>query len=203
MRRSAPWIAAAVLATGWAMAMTATATNVPAPQAATPTAVATIDLEVLFNQLEELDDLNAALDAKAEELKKEPQRIFEEMRRINDNLDMLERSSEEELGDRARLYVLNAQQKALSEAATQLMAIEEGRINRQIYLKALAAIEETALAEGIDLVLLDDQAIEVKEGTSPQVNAAILARQILYAGEAIDITVDVAQRMNNDYAVGN
>ena len=205
MRRSAPWIAAAVLGTGWALAMTATGNAVPAPQRATPTSVATIDLGVLFspdNGLDELRDLSAALKAKGDELSKEPNRIFEEMKRINENLDTLNRNTEEELNDRAKYYVLNAQHKALVEAANQLMGLEEGRINRLIYVKSLLAIEATALEEGIDLVLLDDQAIDVKEGTSPQVNAAILARQILYAGESIDISQRVVQRMNNDYAVG-
>lgn len=206
MRRSAPWIAAAVLGTGWALAMTATGNSVPAPQRATPTSVATIDLGVLFstdNGLDELRDLSAALIAKGDELAKEPNRIIEEMKRINENLDQLSRTPDEELNDRATLYVLNAQHKALVEAANQIMGMERGRINRQIYLKSLLAIEATALAEGIDLVLLDDQAIEVKEETSTRVDAAILARQILYAGEAIDISRRVVQRMNNDYAVGH
>ncbi len=205
MRRSAPWIAAAVLGMGWALAMTATGNGVPAPQRAIPTSVATVDLGVLFNSqdgLDELKDLSAALSAKGDELAKEPNRIIEEMKRINENLDQLSRTPDEELNDRATLYVLNAQHKALVEAANQLIALERGRINRQIYLKSLLAIEATALAEGIDLVLLDDQAIEVKEETSARVDAAILARQILYAGEAIDISRRVVQRMNNDYAVG-
>ncbi len=206
MRRSAPWIAAAVLGTGWTLAMTATGSGVPAPQRAAPTSVATVDLGVLFSNrdegLDELKDLSAALKAKGDELAKEPNRIIEEMKRINENLDQLSRTPDEELNDRATLYVLNAQHKALVEAANQLIGLERGRINRQIYLKSLLAIEATALAEGIDLVLLDDQAIEVKEEASARVDAAILARQILYAGEAIDISRRVVQRMNNDYAVG-
>lgn len=202
MRRTAPWIAAACLGLGWALALTATGTGTPAANKAAPASIATINLDVLFNRLDEARHLADALEVKRQELVKEPKQLADQMAKINENLELMERSPEEELGDRVRLMVLNEQQKAVVKAAELVLSLENGRMYRELYQKALTTVEGIAAREGYDLVLLDDRAIKVSEGDAERVTASILARQILYATESIDITQAVIDQMNNDYAVG-
>ncbi len=205
MRRSATWIAAAVLGFGGALALNATGDNSLTGERAAPSSVATLDLEVLFNGLDELKDLSNALQAKIQELKQDPARIKDEMTSISQRLDTQVLSPEESLGLRAEFHVLNAEHKAKLEAAALLVQIEDGRINRDLYKKALVTIEAIAARDGIDLVLLDDRAIPIPDSptsTTREVQANILARQILFANESIDVTQAVIDQMNLDYGLG-
>jgi len=205
--RHLPWIAVAISALGLGSALTisASGTSTPAPTRAAPTTIATVDLQVLFDGLDELKNMRQALQTRISELEQEPQQILEQMKRINEELDLQELSDKEQLDRRVRLAVLNEEHKAKVQAARLLVQIEDGRMTREMYEKGLGAISLIAQEEGYDLVLLEDQAIPVPDGptaTSRDVQGAILARQILYASESIDVTQQVVQRLNNDYKAG-
>ncbi len=201
------WLAAGCIGVGLALGFSlhATGNGLPAMRAAAPTAVATLNLDALFNNLDELKARRGTLENKIKELEAEPKRILEEMKKIDEELNTLNLSDQEALDRRLRFGVLNQEREAQLKAAQLLINIEEGRIFRETYTKAMEVVQQVAQREGIDLVLLDDRAIKLPEGpgaSSRDVQAAILARQILYAGESIDITDMVVREMNNNYAAG-
>lgn len=207
MGRSARWIGATLIGFSLVgvLAWSATGGGLPAERRAAPTAVGVLNLDVLFADLTELQTRREALQAKLKEVEAEPARLLEEMRRIDEELSTLNLSPQEQLDRRLRLGVLNQQHQAQVKAAQLLIEIEMGRLFREAYQKALPVIERVAQREGLDFVLLDDRAIKVPEGqnaSSRDVQAAILARQVLYAAESVDVTKLVAGEMNNDYKMG-
>ena len=85
------------------------------------------------------------------------------------------------------------------------LEVEKAIQLQDLYRSMRAAIEALSTAEGYDLVLVDDSSDELpferESRMSPQVQVLqqIATRKILYRNSALDITIDLATRMNNQY----
>ena len=90
------------------------------------------------------------------------------------------------------------------EAKTRL-EVERAIQLQHLYRSMRAAIKALATAEGYDLVLLDDSSDDLpfdrESRASPQIQVLqqIATRKILYRNSALEITMDLATRMNNKY----
>ena len=83
------------------------------------------------------------------------------------------------------------------------LEVEKAILLQDLYKSMRAAIEALAKAEGYDLVLIDDGSDELpfdrESQSAPQLQVLqqIATRKILYRNQALDITLDLAERMNN------
>ncbi len=90
------------------------------------------------------------------------------------------------------------------EATTEL-EVEKALLLQNLYRSMLEAIEALAAAEGYDMVVIDDSSADLAfdrdTRVPPQVQVLqqIASRKILYRNPALNITLDLATRMNNLY----
>ena len=93
----------------------------------------------------------------------------------------------------------------MAQVKADELDIEQSVVFQDIYQNIQKAITDLAVAEGYDLVLIDDSHDEV--GFNPQsqtprfvqLRQQYASRRIMYANPAIDITNDVIARMNNAF----
>lgn len=171
---------------------------------AAPTVVATVDVERVFAALEELKSLNDSLGKRVEGRNAELKALGDQIDSFKAELEQLPTNDVQHRRDLVvRLAEAEELRKAKLGIYKRLIDLEQGEIIQALYLKFLAAVEETAGKQGCDLVLFDNRAIEVPQNV-PQsaVNDAIQAKSILYASNGLDISDQVIVLMNNKYQTG-
>lgn len=166
---------------------------------AKPTAVATADLQSIFDQLKEAQSLQADIQDNNAKIKDEAATKKEEIQRLKQEVEELQPGSES----------YNKLSEDLALQAHQLQAwgaYHEQRIARQnavnikhLYEKTLQAINQVAQENGYDLVLYNDINSKLQYQNVQQLLAQLSNRKILYASSAIDLTDQVIQRMNNEF----
>lgn len=185
------------------LAWRAGANAAPKPAAA-PTAVCVLNVERVLNGLNELTEFNARLQARVDELQKSLDRLKVQIEGKAAELEELQKTAvSQRRAVRAELFELEAQAKARQEVLQTLLNIEKGEAIRAMYLKMVEATRDVAAKAGYDLVLFDDQGMNIPDGMPDRnVNAAIQARQVIYASSAIDISDQVLTYMNNLHSAG-
>ena len=194
-------VAAAALALGAVAGYQALAQRGDAPA---PTAIATIRIDVLFDGLVERAEAKAQIAAMEDELTAEQERrqaaITQKLQAMD---DVVAAASKEALADEIHLLRLKLQfwfQEARAE-----LEIEKALRLQLLYDSIKKAIADLANTEGYDIVLLNDSGGDLpfdRESRIPpqlQVLQQITSRKILFQREAVDITEDLSQRMNNQF----
>lgn len=177
-----------------------------------PTRVAIVDATAVLKALSETKDLQARLDTRLADAKKQVEAIDDQIKKLTDDVKLMKDQTSPDARDKqAKLYVLNEQDRALRSALGQLIDEENGASVRSIYLKILDATQAIAMRDHWDIVLRDDRAIvppeKLKDAqgrehpiTGADVTRIADQREILAATGSTDITQDVIDQMNNDYA---
>ena len=167
---------------------------------AAPTAVATVDIVTIFDQLSELKDMEAKVEARRNSSRSAIEEINNRLKTIQADLADMVQGTEEHRNKVKEAMELQAVYQARSEALTQILSIERGSLTRDLYNKVSDAIARISEREGYDIVLFDDSAFIVPENVAYQdVYRAIVTRSLMYRHDAIDITQDVVTLMNSEY----
>ncbi|MEM8758107.1 MAG: OmpH family outer membrane protein [Planctomycetota bacterium] len=169
---------------------------------AEPTAVASLDLQGLLEQLQESQDreadIRAAVQARADEisaLQTAVQGMITELETLPQNsgaerirLEIEIRAGQQELETRGQLYVQERQLQV-----TQLLV--------EMADKAFEAAARVAERDGYDIVIHDNT---TALATLPDIDSVLrrLTRTTVYTAESTDITTSVLALMNNEYAAG-
>jgi Skp family chaperone for outer membrane proteins len=184
---------------GWRAGAEATETRFTAQ----PTTVAIVDMMRALNELEELRALNDPLVKRGEERQADLNKLRDQLVNLQSQLDALPESDlEGRRRLRAQIYELRETATARASVYQSLINIEKGEVIRPLYLKFVEAVKEVATKQGYDLVLFDDRAMDVPQGTEADINRAIERKRILYAADRLDITNEVVLLMNEKYKAG-
>jgi Skp family chaperone for outer membrane proteins len=199
---------ALLLAAGLAAAATLTVTAsselspgpAPAPVQA-KSGVAVVNLERLMEKLDEVKALNDELKISFDERQKQLTELSERVKSLEAEVKLL---PAEDKGRRLKyaeyletLQIANARK----EIYQRLIDLDKGDLIRRMYNKMQQSVGAFAAKEGFEMVVLDDRGIELPEqGTQDQMNAAIQAKRVLFAADALDVTDRVANWMNTEYA---
>ncbi len=159
--------------------------------------VATIDINMVFNEYQRQKDL-------AEELRQwqEKSRLESEARRQKIDaaqaaLDALSPGDPVAPARWRELVQMQIDFKNWSEYTQAEMQREIGLWTAKVYQEIVAASEELARARGLDVVLFRD---EFRPAVNPdQVREQILRRSLVYASAATDISQPVLERLNTAY----
>ncbi|MEE2907584.1 MAG: OmpH family outer membrane protein [Planctomycetota bacterium] len=172
---------------------------------ASPTVVATVDINRVREGLTERVDAQAGLIALAQKIESENTerlgKIEELQTEITDTVDPDQR---QELQEELDLNLVRA--AAWWEYIKQQVDIEKSLLLQDLFQKISDAVAELAEVEGINLVLVSDAGRVVKTVSDAQVARELQVRQqistrrIMYASSTIDITEQLIIRMNNSYA---
>ncbi len=192
-----PALLVLIAALAWQAGANATSAARPPAQ---PTAIATVDIVTIFDQLQELKDLEAKLEERKNTRQAQLDEVNNQLRAIGADLEAMTRGTDQYKDKVRQAMELQAVLKARSEALNQILSIDRGNMTRELYTKAVGAINRIAEREGYDAVYFDDSTFIVPEDAPYQdVYRSIVTRSLLYRHSSIDITTDVVSLMNSEY----
>lgn len=169
---------------------------------AQPTAVAVVDLEKVFEASKEKMQFDADQRTARETITKAAEAKQEAAEAMKADLDTLAPGTP----------AYQQKQQEFEIAAYEFQAwsqYEQLKINREaavriegLYRTSLDAIDRMAKEAGYDLVLYRESQDRFQYENIQQLLQQIGFRKVLYASDAIDITDQVVQRMNNEFDAG-
>ena len=163
-----------------------------------PTVIATLDLEKVFGQLQEVNVAEKGLENEIIVLKETNKIAAETIKALQADQEDFPPGGQkfEEIEDRLMraAYAFKADVDYIKVYKDRRNA----EIVRAIYLKISDAAKQVAEMRGVDIVLVDDSIIQVNPGTLVDVNRQIAARRMLYTNPNLDLTVDVVNLMNKN-----
>lgn len=165
-----------------------------------PAVVATVDLERIFNRLDEREQADTELMRMANELQKN---IDAQVRRITvleEDLEAFEQGSDKYQETLEKLSLLSLEYQADVEWSRQMIAFQRAVILRRIYSSIREFMDKEAKERGIDIVFVDDTVVELPPGDEEETTRQISARRMLYTNPSIDITDEVIRRMNEEFS---
>jgi Skp family chaperone for outer membrane proteins len=187
------------------------------PRAAQSMRVATVDLERVFEGLEQRREASQRLQQMATELEQEREQRQAEIRKMEEQLRELVSQAQEKqqpLSEEAQrlqedIVLHGLRFEAWVRYARAKLEQESSLILRDVFRTVRRAAERMADTEAYDLILIDDSRRALgsdqdnRRLTEAQVLQEIALRTILYARDSIDVTRDLIERMNNEHrAVG-
>lgn len=164
-----------------------------------PTAVCVVDVENVFNHINEKTQIEADLNSRQEKLVKERQDREAELRELRKDLDVLSASTPafKQKQDDLEKKVFDLQ--AWAQWQTNAMARENRLQITNLYNKITASAGKLAKETGYDVVLFKEPAADFGNVTPEKLSEALRARKVLWTAEDLDITDQVVQAMNNEY----
>ncbi len=163
--------------------------------------VAVVDLERLIDMLDERAKRQADLETMGNRLE---ERVNALRTQLQAKLDERETASQSRRGALFEEIVrLQTNLQAEEEYATRIAGELLTRLKLDLYEKVLVSVKEYAESAGYDLVLSDDSSGVLPRNSGLQaLEVAMMSRKVLFARPTVDITADVANRMNTNYAAG-
>lgn len=188
----------AIAGFGVASHLSGAAPGLVSPQ---PTTVGTVDVVRLMSGLTKLGVLNYQLGQRIDERQKPLTLMKEQLDQLTAEMEALPKTAEKEKREKfVQAYELEKTASARKQAMEQLIAIERGDINREVYMDIQAAIAAYAQKNGYDLVMMDDRGMTLPDrAVDRDMNMVIQNKRILYMTETLDITDALIREMNNQF----
>lgn len=165
-------------------------------------AVAVVDLERVINNLDERvareNELKSFIAQRRSVIEQKQQRL----KQLEDELGLLPegaqaRQAKAEEVVRARIDV-ESEQRILE----QLLQVKRGEVFKILFEHVLDGVQRLAQARGYRLVLSNDANAALQSGTDQQLQIQMVSRRVLFADSALDISDDLVQMLNNEWAAG-
>lgn len=185
---------------------------------ARPTRVAVVELPRVVDGLEERGSLMAEIQSMADDFDAQAQDWRERLEAVDAELQAVAPSEAGPLDDATRQRVEEIADRRLRmrtefvewRAFAQSLLDQETSFRlRRLYQSVKGEIASMAQVEGYDLVLVDDSRGELAEpnpqsrvDAETQILQQIRNRRVLYAGDVIDVTDALIERMNNAFRAG-
>lgn len=197
MKTSRAWIvlgAAAFLTFSFAVA-------VGAAQAlkGRPTSVGVIDVEKVFNSLQEKVQIEADLTTRQQNLVTERNDREKELKSLKNELDLLSpaNSGFKKKQDELEKKVFDLQSWMQWQNAS---LVRENRLQiTQLYSKIVAAAGKIAKENGYDLVLFKETSTDFSNVDPKELSAALRSRKVLWSAADLDVTDQLVTTMNNEF----
>lgn len=165
-----------------------------------PAVVATVDLERLFENLNERAAEDARLQAMATNIEQEAEKRRNKIRGLDEELKIHPAGSEKAQQIQDELAMESIQYQAWIEFQRQSLEREKGLVMMKIYRSIKRSVQEMSEANGYDIVLLNDSLKDLQRGPEQGVVQQISARRMLYTNPTLDITNALLARMNNAFS---
>jgi Skp family chaperone for outer membrane proteins len=164
-----------------------------------PAVVAVVDLEQLFNNLNEKADADAELKKMGEDADVAFAALRKEVEAMEQELESYDPKSASYADLSRRLTEGLTKLSAHNEITTQRIGLRQSRMMRTIYQRIKDATKAYASAHNIDAVFLDDTIPPLQEGSGQSVLQQISARRMIFVDRELDITKDILTTMNDAY----
>lgn len=173
-----------------------------AVRAASPSAVAVVDLPKLLDGLEERKFLEAELNAEIDSRQQELDTIVGEITRMQRDIELI--PEDDTSGTRMQkirdLRIKEVEARALRQFVQEQLSLEKGQMLATLYNKIQNSVCDILARDGWDVILIDDSGLDLPQmAQEAQMLQLILQRRVLCAADRVDITEDVKTLMNNNF----
>ena len=167
---------------------------------APPTTTSVISLRGALEKLDERVVREEELKSEIEKREKVIKDLQEELENLAALLDEMVPGSDERAEKLEEAVRLQVQIEFETNFANRMLGQQRTEMQLALFNKIREATKAYAAGEGWDIVLVTDHESEIPNGLAPnEVNGAILSRRVIHASPSVDITDEVAQRMNNEF----
>lgn len=165
------------------------------------TNMATINVARVLELLEERTDREQELMGEISDREATINAMTEQLKAIRADLEVMENDTPQRREKVEEGVRLSMQLEFENNFATRVLEVQRKEMQLALFNKIKSATQAYAGAEGWDLVLVTDHETEIPASLGPnETRGAILSRRVLSVNESIDITDEVARRMNNEYS---
>lgn len=164
--------------------------------------VALVDLPKVFESLKEREAREKELIASAEAKQAELTQMGKE---IEDETKKIQVMTDPDAKQAAILKLLEKQAVAQSKKQAYEVLLDQQRaeVLKRMYNKVAETAKKMAEAQGITIVMANDQSISMGNGASTaEVRQTLGMRRVLWAANSHDITGEIITQMNLDFAAG-
>lgn len=168
-----------------------------------PAIVATVDLEQVFNNLDEREAADAELQELAERLQRQGDERSDEIDRLREDLEIYAEGTEEHQEMLTELAKTSHDYRAFVEFGRMRIDASKAVTLRQIYTSIKQSVRREAEAKGYDVVFVNDSLSPLPTADEEETSRQISARRMLYSSPQLDITQDIIDRMNAEFNAGN
>lgn len=194
-KASTPRIVAVLVAFGFVGALVLTPLAMPEPQLR----VAVVDLQRLFDNLEEKVDMNVELRLLQEKANQAIQQLAQRAKKLEDQLKFFQKESEKRKELEKQLTELKTRARVRIQEEDKKITQKTIEFTRRIYKKMTEEISDYARRKGYSLILKVQKPELPREGRLDQINRLIAERIVLFSGGVPDITDEVRDIMNRKY----
>lgn len=167
---------------------------------ARPVAIAVVDVETVFESLNEQTAIQADLTSRINNLQKWEQGQRKAIQtKQQDELPVLPPDGEAYKKTVAEIEQLAIGLQVELQFRQRQIEREKAVQTEVLYRKILAMVERVAKADRYDLVLFKDKTPKMEGANQQQVAALIQVRKLLYSAPDLDITDQITQKINNEY----
>lgn len=176
---------------------------------AAPTPVATVDLVQVITALEEFKIIDQRIKAEGDKKKKEIETLDTEIQGLNEDLKSLDPNSDAYDQMFRELNMKMGIREVTAGNLIRWQSEDNARVLTELYEKAIKAVAEVAKRDGWEVVVHRGQNLTVPRNPNVRAENAmdfvenfIQTRRVIYSGDAVDITNNVIQTMNNRFESG-
>jgi Skp family chaperone for outer membrane proteins len=165
--------------------------------AASPTAVATVNIDKVFGGLNERAQIDTRLMTIAEDLTAQSEALAEQIDELQEELEMYTPGSDKHQGALEQYTLKGLEYQAFGEFSMMKLDVHKATEFRRVFESISGAVSILAIELGYDIVMVDDSVNPIGGGNdSDAVRLNIMSRQILYANGEVDLTDVLTERMN-------
>ena len=165
-----------------------------------PPRTAVVDVQEVFNNLDEKAAVEADIARQAESLNREDQERQSEIKALRSDLSVLSPESDAYQQTRTEVQRKLIEYQSWKEFSRQQLEREKTIRMEALFREIVAAVEQVAQSNGYDLVIQKDDGRNLRSADNQQqLTALILQRKVLYAAPQLNITDQVIQVTNNAY----
>ncbi len=170
-----------------------------------PTVVATVNLEMVMEKLQQRADATISLQQMQSEMRQALERREQELKQLEAKILAMEANSPERQAAQEELAQATLRFRHQQAFDENKLDIELALLRQDLYRSIKQALAQMAPAAGYDMVLVDDSIGELmarpdgRTSRNAQISQQISSRRLLYASRTLDITDELVDRMNNAY----
>jgi Skp family chaperone for outer membrane proteins len=186
----------AVLATG------ALSLGAGAMMAARPTAIAVVDVVKVRNAMDEAREVTAEIERELQEFQNQDKARMQAIEELRQDLELLEPNTPAYTAKRQELLFKMVEARTWQEVKKAELNSEHAIQLERLYMKIVAAARDVAELNGYDIVMAAERQLDFSKANAQEIDALVALRKLLWHTPEINITDQVIQKMNNDFANG-
>jgi Skp family chaperone for outer membrane proteins len=161
--------------------------------------IGVVDVEKVFNELDERADILAGVQSEVQKLQQWEQQQRESLKKLQMDLDLLKPDTQEYINTREQLRRKAIEIRVELEVKQRQLEAEQAAKMEMLYRKILDGIARVAQEQNVQLVLMKDNTPAIRNANAQQIAAMVQGRKVLYSAPDMDMSEAVKRKLNAEY----